>query len=557
MSNLNESLEVVRPHISYTESPLTSGSLAHSVAKFKNDIRSNEASVTEELSIAPQNLAEARFKIFPRHSQENITLHPRTIADAAERALLVREDYTSGRLSEEVERLGVNTNWLDQYHQQPVSVGIAEQLMPLPTMLAKLGRHGNPEALIDALVRVDAIADSIERSTGTKVMSGMLYSEMQMVRRDSITSGPYFLIPDFNKEAAERAKPTNFDRIRLLSKGQLEKADGIPFRSLQLTQEQLNRAGQRLQHEANWAIQRSSKEGERSEKLEKYINQIEKNRGNNNQNGELSDSRQLYTRQRAGLRLYEREKLTRDCCVTLNKIWLQAYENTASKCVNGSSIIRYDAFVSEINRLFVKLFSTPIQTERNEANFREHQTTSTQIVDNLATSGISDWKKFLSAFYDSGILKRGEPIFRRVDDSGKMRMMVIDNFDKLTFRDTSNGTIHNIQSLVDESKISLNESNFPRLVPVAVLRYWAMLVVGNGIVLEDGMPYQKINRVFRAAQDSNITLRPRGLLAYPYTDLNHFTPVDSSDPYNGLREEFTAIDYLRLASRKAMCDPNT
>lgn len=463
--------------------------------------------------------------------------YPTCAMEAAERIITVKDMMATGELSEEVARIGINPEWLGKLHAAPPYVGIAEQLMPLPTLFGKLGSFGKPEALRNAIQFLGDIAREVSYYSNQTVSTGLFSSPDHMASRTGITSGFYFLLPNFRFFEADRDRraDSKLTKIRLLPKRQLEQQDGLSYRELTLRVSTLHEISNVLHKETEQAERRVQTAIRRYTKQAAFNSQREEI-SRKSEDGESSHpvDRDMYQRERSYQRALKRDQVSKESLETLADLW----DDCVRTCTAGhpeSPTTSYWNFVSEFNTQIAKRICPDISFSN----------VSTEHIDDLATTGVKDWHTFLGALIKNDLIREGESILRYITPEGKHTPLVLKDLNELSVFSPRTHTTYSIPELVSESQKSLELTGAPRLLPIAVMRYCAAFLVGNGMVLDDGMPYGLYKRLYAASIDGDISLRPRGLLVAPYTDLSRYSPKNPLDPYGDMVEKFDILPYLR------------
>lgn len=496
-------------------------------------------------------------------SARPLTFHPQSATEAAERAMVVKELAAAGLLQQEVADIGVRAEWVTALHRENPYVAISEQLMPLPTLFGKLGKHGGPAVLQSALHRLGEIAQTLQHFSSQQVETGLFASPNHLVSRTSITSGFYFLVPSFttnegpkHKSTTERSQTSGAARrdvpgprrVRLISNNQLSHYDGRPYEDIQIPIAALRQVSNEL-------LKEHGETGRRlRDAVKSHDHQVNKNRrripweraADEDTEGASTQRRRTVSQddhltEQSLHRRVKREEMNSLAFEQLRTLWSDSVDQIIHHSPSSDSVKYWD-LITDFNTRFSQLIvpSLPFQS------------VSCHGIDSLATLGVEDWNLFLTTLIETGLIAPNEPILRHRLANGKHEMLLIDDLSHETVRSRETGAVYSIDALVEESRESLASTGSMTLLPIAVMRYWAMYVVGNGIILEDGMPYEKLNRVHQAACSGAITNHPRSLLIDHYTNLNDFQPVNPDAPYAELHERFTTLDFLKpLAQRKA------
>jgi len=215
----------------------------------------------------------------------------------------------------------------------------------------------------------------------------------------------------------------------------------------------------------------------------------------------------------------------------LADIW---HDTVAKNYDNSIQAAPYCEFVATFNKGFVNSLAPNLGFE----------TMYSTEIDLLATNGIESWPTFINKFFETGLLSPEEPILRYKSADGKQHLLMIEDLANELVRMRNTGETFYLSDLVESSQASVASGDGPTLIPIAAMRYWAMFAIGNGVILEDGMPYEKLSKLNLAMSKSQLSSQPRSLTIYPYTNLNKFTPKDITRPYADLSEDSNAVEYL-------------
>ncbi len=457
------------------------------------------------------------------------SFHPRTIVETAERFLRVKDMVATGELHDEAQRMGISPAWIARMHEENPYVAISEQLMPLPTLFGKLGKYGSPEAMRNAILHVGDIAREISLYSNRPVKTGLLASPNHAASGSHITSGFYILLPNFNFFSSADKKNRNDSKmvkIRLIPNRMLSKLDGMAYRDLLLQVSTLEAIGASLQTETTAAQQRHTN----SET--KHLRQVSFNERGQENNRPVD--REMYLRERSYLRAAKRDEMHLSSLKKLSEIWNRCVDE-ATAGITRPITVSYWNFVSSFNRELTAKMVPQMPFEN----------ISPAGIDNLATLGVENWRTFIGAFTRNHLIERDEPILRRRGPSGKQETLIIHNSEGTEVANRA-GEVFRIDDLVAQSRESLALTGAPTLYPIAMIRYWTMFMLGNGIALEDGMSYVAYRKLFQASIEGDLTDHPRGALVSPYTGLNSYIPKDPLDPYADLSEEYDILRFIRL-----------
>lgn len=455
-------------------------------------------------------------------------LHPRSIEDAVSRAMVVRRAFETGILAEEVERIGVSATWLEQYHARQPIVALSEQLIYLPTLFAKLDKYGNPAALTRALQDMEALGSRFSAALGREVEIGYLTSGDHVVTKRSITSGFYVLCAEDGSETVVRR--------RLLSSRELDQWDGVGYRDLEIQPEKVREILKGFDEDVRKLVKSAQSAAARAKKQAEFnVRSLER--------GDLI-SQEMSAREQAfaGEAKTLGEKL--EAMRILQTDWKSALEETPLK---ESGKFSYCALLENLNGLFA---SRILGEGKFKTFYSEH-------LNSLVTFGIKDWAKFLSGLFYSGVLDPEEPILRlRVTPAGdhpfyKMLRVHSIKDGEVLLQNRDGKEIFPVRDLVEQSQVSVAGGHGPTIFPIASMRYWATYGIGNSIILDDGIPYAKLQRLNAALRSEHLTLIPRSLTIMPYTRLHTYQPPNPKEPYDQLKERFAAHQYLAFLSRAA------
>ncbi len=441
--------------------------------------------------------------------------YPQSQREAVQRVLEVKELYASGKLQEEVQRLGVSADWLRQHQEQKPLVAIGEHLLPLTSIFSKLGSYGSPAALLQALQGMNTMSGQLADAMSQDVGVGMLSSLDHLVAKSGLISGMYLGLPNHAKPDA----PT-FERVRLLSNRQLERYEGRPFYEVEIPAVQITELRKKFDMVSSQSLN--------------AIKALKKS-GADMANGTLAAYTGHVQRGEAVKHLWNQ--------VIQPAIDAQAFGDCPA--TSAAQSLDYCKFVADFNcKLAAQIFP--------QGEFKIYNPSTS---DSLAVLGVENWETFLRSFIDAGVIDIDTPVIRlkEKDETGQTRFLIL-KINELKGNDTTlvdrqSGRTYHAKELQDQAKMHYSETRELSMLPSAAFRYWAYFSVGNSIILEDGMPYQLLSNLHQAmGAESGLALSPRGLSIFPYTTLwSDYTPADPDKPYLGLEESYSVLDYLSFA----------
>ncbi len=462
-------------------------------------------------------------------------LFPKTADEAVERVMRVREGAQNGRLYEDALHLGIDPVWVRQLLNEPVRVALSEQVMPLPTLFAKLGQFGSPAALARSLYTIQNLAQRLELADSSigPVKLGQITSLDHGVTFKDITSGFYFLVPLVSPGVDQET----IQGRHLFSSQEKKRFNGAAYRDLVVTTDKILDVIKSIDEVLSYS-QRAA---------QKSVSAAERQRAFNDESREKQfpvtseQAARVEEGFRKGARLFATaaaaSAFVTDCSGALQDLGIPA----GAKGVR----VNYCDFVSAYNARLVGRFLP-------EFNF---ETVHTDHANTLPIFGITNWNLFLTRVFDSGMIRPDEPILRlRVAEPGKdveYRSLVCAarSEREVSLIDKYSGVEYRLGELIDQSRDAVLAGKPPLLVPIASLRYLVNYTLSSSIYLDDGMPYDKVQRLHRAMRDPEFTIFPRDLTLVPYTRLNTYTPQDPANPYDGLRPpRHDVLDYYRFAS---------
>lgn len=482
---------------------------------------------TERLAgryLSPSSYGDSRLSPFARHfcapSREALVA----------RVELVDRLYKSGALADEVEKLGISREWLEKLHTEPFRVVIAEQPQPLPSLYSPLDEYGAPIELQDTLAEMVAIRDLVESRCCEPVGTGFLVSSHHGVSFNGISFGGYFIVPQEGKEACLRINLFTKEEKRAyehVSYGDLR----VALRQGEVVREQLEkmsllaqgayiRANGALKKQADYNKSRISAGFElTSEQEERLLGLVQQR-----------SSSALVTASAHGL-LHD---------------WKAAWSES-QKCSDESDSVSYIALMSALNRRLAKRIEPDL----------EFETFKNDIIDELPSTGVNNWPKFVGALLEVGLLEIGDPLLRirTVTADGKIKFFngrlrdVRD--ERVLIGIMSNGdgseTVVNVESLVADSRSAIARGDVPIITPCADIRILLNLGFSKSIILYDGAPYPRVMKAVSALRDETVMTNPREPKLHSYSRLWQYRSSDSSNPWAGLREKHTTLDYYAIA----------
>jgi hypothetical protein len=345
-------------------------------------------------------------------------------------------------LADEVRRLGVDPEWLRTVQAEPRGVYFSEHLTFLPTLFAKLGHFGGPAALQRALLLQAQLRRRLALQTGAPTGWGIFTSLDFAVANHGVTSGFYVSLGD--------GTGGQVSRQRFLSCEELKSFTHRGFRDVWI-------CGKRLQTVLG--------------SLDRAIGTAKP----------LARQRPAYSR-----RLKALEALRSAFVLTL-RATLGDEERV------GLTSIHYAPFIAELNRRFVM-----------SLGFRDDfAVTESTAANLLPTHGVFDWARLLSIFLKKGLQDEGEPVLRLRGPTRAFRNLKLQHIGPsgITLVDSRDGEVFRLEALVEESRAAVHQGLPPTLLPGAPLRYWATRALGLALLLDNGMRYEKLERLSRALQD--------------------------------------------------------
>lgn len=220
----------------------------------------------------------------------------------------------------------------------------------------------------------------------------------------------------------------------------------------------------------------------------------------------------------------------------------------SDKAADGS--IAFCEFVPHLNAALVERYGLAEGTF--ESRFHD-------VVDGLATVGVSNWPRFVTQLLRSGALDPQDTVLRlrTFNSKGLPRYLSLhlespgDDFDRRgdvihADKDSKAPGSYSLNDLVSRSQASLRDGNGITLVPAAPICYWANFAVGNVLGFLDGSVNYRLHRVARAMMSREMTNNPRPLTVAPYTSLVHHVPENPHRPYHGIEEVGNVLDFYTL-----------
>jgi hypothetical protein len=457
---------------------------------------------------------------------------PLSIDELLERVATVTNLYRAGQLHEEARLLGISTQWLDAHFTEPPSVAMTEQQMALPTLFGKLDRFGSPAALARCLRSMSHIAGKLAEIHGSEaqISLGMRTSLDHAVTFRTITSGFFFVAP----RVALGTEVEKHQRAHLFSNADESRFRGAGYRDLSLSPEKLLAVEKIFAEVADISGKACQKASTSLGKQEQF-NKSKEDRGE-----------EITSQMRHRVHEHERQMLKHGDRATAAHAFLEDLRGARNESLlPDGKRVSYHQFMEALNRRIAARFVPGM-------NFR---TGYGEPINALATSGISDWRLFLSKFMQADILRHDEPILRlrTIDANGApaYRIIMLDSMSDagVIVRDRDSGTRYHIQELVERSSQSLDTGAGPLLLPIACVRYAANYGMSGSVGLDDGMPYPLVQRVSAAFKNPQFTPFTRELNVFPYTRLVDFTPTNAEDPYHGLGIQYDVLDYYSFAQR--------
>lgn len=461
-------------------------------------------------------------------------IFPSTFDQAVDRVLAVREAARGGLLYEDAIQLGVDPVWVAQLLQEPVRVAISEQVMPLTTLFAKLGSYGSPAAMARAFATMSELANRLEAADPEigVVKVGQITSIDHGVTFKDITSGFHFLVPLL----APGVDQESIQGRHLFSGKDKKRFNGAGYRDLSVAVGKVEEVLEAIDHVYQFAHKEGLKNVDAAERQRAFnIESRERN---------FPVTEEQAGRVESALRRGARFLDTAAAANAFLEDCAGALRDSGGLGPDRAERVDYCQFISHLNARLAQRF----------LGDRVFETAHTEHVNSLPCFGIKDWGTFLGKFFKAGIFHADEPVLRwRVDEPGRdidyrSLAVVENNGHGIVLADRFSKTQYRLDDLVERSRESVLAGGPPLLIPIASMRYWVNYAMTSSISMDDGMPYDKIQRLQRAMQDPKFTLMPRDLTIVPYTRLNTFTPSNPSDPYQDLKPpRHDVLDYYRFA----------
>jgi hypothetical protein len=464
--------------------------------------------------------------------QQQATFSP-NIHELAQRVALIRSLYRSGALTEEAIELGIHPSWVDALQQEGVRTVVQEQLQPVPNLYSALGEYGTPADLVNGIKGLAKLRHDLESIVGEPVEAGYLASRHHGMSFSGITFGGYVTLPEIGSG--------RFQRLNFFTGRDKETFEHAGYGDLTCSPERLDEIGQAFEKLLAETNTRNNKEIKSAYKLATYIRQLEEIPLEVPQ--EKRERLQELTRNIQYLQQFHQA----------TQLFVKDWEAAREHCKETPSIsprVPYLRFVEKLNELFISRVVPDL-------NFK---TFYNDTIDNLPTIGVVDWPLFTSALLKGGILHRDEAIcrFRVVEENGRVRYYntwLADISDKavtVSLRGYEKlGKKVDIRYLAELSKVSLENGKGPTLVPGGKLRYLANFAMSPSLILFDGMEFSATQRVFEAIQKPDFLKFPRFPTVHPYSKVCEYAPADPQNPWTGLREAHSTLDYYRALT--ALC----
>lgn len=460
-------------------------------------------------------------------SRPPITVAPRSIDELVSRVEAVEARIENGALYDEVQRLGVSPDYMRTYHATPRRVAMSEQCFFLPTLFAKLGDYGSPNALRGALATMQTIADRIEDLRGQRPQIGMLTSPDFQVTFKGPASGFFIRVPVW----AHGQEEERVEGRQLFSGSERSAYNDVAFRDLTLAPGKIAEVQGDIER-YRFELLREAKRVATARDRQVEFNEASKKAGRPIEDEML----------RRVAQAEKRISLVDQRITAANEFLDDLLKSVDAVPVAETGRRSYLAVMSELNRRFAARL---LGKDSFETIPSEH-------ANQLLTFGIEHWPTFLQRFIAVGLLQPNEPFaFLRHDSEGTPPRYLPVTVTRITPREVQvqvrGRDPQPIDELVEMGREALAQGAPLMLVPRASIRYWMNYAVTPNVHLDDGMPYELLTRLQHALTDSGFVVGgPRGVTLFPYTELASFRPADPSRPYDGLKPTFDVLDYYAL-----------
>jgi hypothetical protein len=225
--------------------------------------------------------------------------------------------------------------------------------------------------------------------------------------------------------------------------------------------------------------------------------------------------------------------------------WNEAVSEAQSHAPEEDSVSYIDLIAALNHRLAKRIVK--------DINF---QTFANDTIDELPSTGVENWPKFVGSLMEGGLIAEGDSILRirTVSPSGKIKFLngrlrkVTDEQVLVGIMLSGDGseTLVDVEDLAAESRAAIARGDRPVITPCADMRIFFNLGFSRSIVLYDGAPYQRVMKSVTALREGRILDNPREPKLHSYSPLWQHNPGDMNDPWKGLCEKYSTVDYYAL-----------